>query len=359
MPTPNDLELARLKAAHSRRGPTRSARQTAAARLESCAIEAERHKKNIEHVEFHLSLSAALQQLAVEAILQAVTMGAARMISAGIMNTRLATPLLCAAEGGGASSAAVRGLAARTLPRGAAATSDVVAHAAASTLGRLGAAILMASTRGIVSGQLKDDQGRFCMGLLACVAGSLARPAALAQVRALPTSMPGIAGQQGRFVALNLARFEAQALTRAEPGAVSGSLAGTIDQPAFDAMIAALHAADRQGRQVTDHVDRVTASFAAAVAKVASHQEKAIGDDAARRAQATDSSARVPFLARHFSGIEPKLHAVVADYASACARWELWRGVLQTCHQADMGRMQTNDWIRDTVKDGRRRVSGR
>jgi hypothetical protein len=359
MPNVNDLELARIKATHARRGPSGAARLTAAARLESCAIEAERHKKNLDHIEDWLTVSAAFQQLAVEATLTAVTMGGARVISAGIIRFA-GTGMVRAAEGGAGSRTALRALASRSLPSGAASSHHfVVAKAAAGTLGRLGAGLLMSGARGVISGQAKDEPGRFCSGLLAGVAGSLLRPASAVRGAIIPASMPGLCGEQSALAVRDLRRFVDRALRRAEPGALAGSITGEIDQRAFDAMIRAVLDADLHGRDLTWEVDRLTAASTQGIAEFANQQEKVIGNQASALARGFDRSREVPFLARRMSNITADLADVAADYASACARWNLWRAVLHCCHQCDIGRDQTNAWIRDTVKEGQRRVSGR
>lgn len=267
-------------------------------------------KKQLDYYNSELAVSAACEQIALEAALSAVTLGAA-----GVIGRRLASAAIRS------ESIIVNGRAARTLGVLATRSPGVTATAyeagglarrlqitrvACMTLGRLSAALLQQPVR-MVIGQDFTWQG-LAVGLLTAV--GVPGPGTDGWVKA--TSSGAIASWQGANVILGT-------LAKGLPAYSRTNLSQSRD---YLALV-------NTGVDVPSTIQAKSDELSKATVDYAKETEGPLGRDTASRVQSQDFSGKVPFLARHLSNAPQHVRNYTSRLTAISAQYQLWSGVYQ------------------------------
>lgn len=321
----------------------RSQTRVAVNRLTYYTDQSNAYSTEISRTQFWLTVSAAFQRIAAEAILTAVTMGAAahltRALSTGwASNSALAAWLGRGTANGG--SAAVRFLAATGQASARATASGlpsvIMFEAAANTTARIGATMLIQQPIRLAAGDFTWKG--LGLGLLGALVGRPGAPTGptfnrLQSVlqRACNVTMPsaGIASYQGALVNLSL-------LAKGYNDFERTARAGNRDVLALKELLNA------EGKDATDVLNSLAAVSAAKVYDLAHRHEREVVAGAEKLAGSVNYRAQVPFLAHHFSGITAELRDISVAYAGAEAGRQLWMNVLSFRRNAQHAVFQTS-----------------
>lgn len=291
-------------------------------RLEACTYEYKNWEKQISNTKSALQWSALAQRIGFEAALSAVTMGGARLIASGIQKAGSGLMASAALRGGAAGrtvdALAKVGRAAQT-PLGGAVLSTTVAEAAANTLGRLGAVMLIqVPVRGLAGDLTWQGFGLALLGSLAGVPGSGATPTAAKFSQKL-----GVVLKSGSAISYQNLATSTVALAKGYRDVVG--IGVKMDENLVNLATQLKANGSSLGKAVAIKAD----AAAIAAQQFASKNEIRIGKGAATAAKKIKYSDMVPFLARHTSDATSQLKYVSVQYADACARYQVWYNLLQ------------------------------
>lgn len=289
----------------------------AANRKNQLHAEYENIKRDLDRYNSELAASAVCEQIALEAALSAVTMGAAGAIGRRLASAAVRSESLIA-KGRGAKTIAA--IASRT-PGVTVAEAGVIrrlqaTRAACMTLGRLIAGAIQLGARS-AAGQDITWQS-LAVGLLTAI--GIPGPARAGCISA--TSSGAIVSWQGANVALGTLAKSLPAYRNAELWRSKECMA--LVESGVNLPVALQEKADELSKATVDY---------------ALETEGPLRSGTEAKVLRQDFSGKVPFLARHFSNASNHVRNYTARLTAISAQYQLWQGVYQNLVHVDRATM--------------------